>query len=1079
LAQALASGGPKWAARGGAGRQPRHRGLAMASKSAAAMAEGKARDTPPLGQLSDVMPMPSLPGSIEEDADANDAKDSLGRHSITITPAKNEEVIMTKAFTAGSVNSAESSQSKHSKIQRAPSVTSGILSNMPRGIFGSFGVSVVPVSGTASTSTEGWGAGKGPQSIKEYQLAKKRNTRTTMARLSVSSEIGDTYPSPRSTAEARARMSSLRGPSQIITEIPPPRPSGWARAKDSFFAKSRLPGACRALNKHRYFQSIMFSALLVALFFPDFWILADASSFVALDVLLTIVFVLFMFELIVQSVGLMRAYVFTFFFWMDILGALSLLLDMSYLEILPESSDWSNNTFVLRAARIAKLSTRAGRVLRAAKLLLRFLPGMRDQISSAEQKGSAKQISSRLVNALSVRVSCLIIIMVLVMPLFSMWTYPGSDGSLESWLDVLDKTSSRSPGDFARQVSRFEAFYADYNYFPYSLRAVGDEATLPTNVSVVLPWASSRGPPTRSRNIISKQHGGLLCDFNFTGPSQTDSLMNVFLLVVIMVFMIGASNMLSTAVGQICLQPLEGLLAQMKDMATMIFKEVTDLTMREDTDNSEEDGQAMYDEDHGDAFGSETLLLQKVVAKLAAVGEMSKKKEADPFLEGLGEQENAVLHAFQGGDSTELREWDDQDSHAASESSDDDLDDDDHEEGSYAHAKSMIDRMGLSLDMINSWNVCTLELDRTRNHAAAMFLMNPHNHGAHIDSDTMAQFLEACEANYNKTLPYHTWFHAVDVMHCVHRLMNILKASNFLSSNERFALLVSSAAHDLCHPGLNNTYLVEASNEIALMYNDKSPLENMHCAKLFEITNPHGSGMGGIAKHGDLASPRNDTKDTAIFQDLSKTDFHEVRSICIDAILHTDNALHFPMIKEVQMLYEVNSEIFQDAEEAGRLDKSVEWPTKDVTEVFRKTETRKLLTKLILHYADISNSLKPFRICRTWAFQAMEEFCRQGDMERRYGIPVQPLNDRQKVNKSFSQICFIEFLVTPMVMSTLAIFPPTEALGEQMIQNVKAWHRQWLNDTSPKPSEEQERALTMRVVKLESRFNNRRHSGLF
>merc|ERR1712139_708597 len=120
-------------------------------------------------------------------------------------------------------------------------------------------------------------------------------------------------------------------------------------------------------------------------------------------------------------------------------------------------------------------------------------------------------------------------------------------------------------------------------------------------------------------------------------------------------------------------------------------------------------------------------------------------------------------------------------------------------------------------------------------------------------------------------------------------------------------------------------------------YNDKSTLENMHCARLFEF----------------VSAPKNN-----IFLALSKQQFQEIRKICIEAILHTDNAQHFAMIKEVQMIYEVNSEILDVSRDFFNEDAD-EFPTKEAVECFRQPESRRLLVNLLLHVADISNSTKP------------------------------------------------------------------------------------------------------------------------
>jgi len=787
----------------------------------------------------------------------------------------------------------------------------------------------------------------------------------------------------------------------------------------------------------------MFAALLVALFMPDIWIIVDRENNNDLDVLLTLVLVMFLIELVVQSVGLTRSYVGSFFFWMDMLGASSLLLDLSYLGILSgmgDSSAVSNNVVIMRAARIAKLGARAGRFTRLVKLL-RFLPGMREQ--GADQ-GTAKVISARLITALSTRVSCLIIVMVMVMPMFNMWTYPEQDWSMKSWLDILEKTSTRHPERFQKQLQQFGKFYGDMDYYPFEVK-MKPGAAVHANVSDALPWASARPPPQRSSNGVRHESDSLVCEFNFKKPNQIDSLMNICLLVTVMVLMVGFSLVLSNSVSAIVLRPLEKLLMQVRKMAATIFQSVTDMavTMRSDADlgNEELDEEEDSKANPGSTFGNETQLLERVVQKLAVLSEITMNKSVvdAETMEGLGEGDRAVIHGFQGSSgATEHQYW----------SSGDDDDAAEDMESVLQAQKTMVEDAGLSLELLNSWNLNPLELDKARNHAAAMYFMGPHNHGISVESSVMGHFLEAAETAYVKTCPYHNWFHAIDVTHCVYRFMHICATEAYLSSAERYALLVSAICHDVGHPGFNNTFLVETSHDLALRYNDRSPLENMHCCKLFEFVS---------------------VPECNIFRGISKNQFQEIRKVCVDAILHTDNAQHFAMIKEVQMIYEVNSEIL-DASREFFNDDPEEFPTKEAQEYFRQPESRKLLVKLFLHVADISNSMKPFRICRIWSWQVLEEFFLQGDAEKRLGVPVQALNDREKVNRAFSQIGFIEFLVSPLMFVVIKVLPPTDQNAEQMLQNVKTWHQLWLTETKPLPSEQDKKALSDRIAKLDEKY---------
>eukprot|EP01047_Picozoa_sp_COSAG01_P039852 COSAG01_NODE_3316_length_6272_cov_4.305376_6_plen_199_part_00 len=50
--------------------------------------------------------------------------------------------------------------------------------------------------------------------------------------------------------------------------------------------------------------------------------------------------------------------------------------------------------------------------------------------------------------------------------------------------------------------------------------------------------------------------------------------------------------------------------------------------------------------------------------------------------------------------------------------------------------------------------------------------------------------------------------------------------------------------------------------------------------------------------------------------------------------------------------------------------------------------------------ADLSNLVRPFPIAKKWAHLILEEFCQQGDTERRLGLPVSPLCERSALGTS-------------------------------------------------------------------------------
>lgn len=75
---------------------------------------------------------------------------------------------------------------------------------------------------------------------------------------------------------------------------------------------------------------------------------------------------------------------------------------------------------------------------------------------------------------------------------------------------------------------------------------------------------------------------------------------------------------------------------------------------------------------------------------------------------------------------------------------------------------------------------------------------------------------------------------------------------------------------------MNNSYLLKVKDSTALLYNDKSPLENMHTSILFQIM---------------------ENDELNILADFSLERQKHIRKIIIESTLSTDMSQHFSLYK--------------------------------------------------------------------------------------------------------------------------------------------------------------------------------------
>lgn len=112
-------------------------------------------------------------------------------------------------------------------------------------------------------------------------------------------------------------------------------------------------------------------------------------------------------------------------------------------------------------------------------------------------------------------------------------------------------------------------------------------------------------------------------------------------------------------------------------------------------------------------------------------------------------------------------------------------------------------------------------------------------------------------------------------------MLHVTGLDKKLSHRDKLILLISTICHDLDHPGTNNAYQINARTDLALLYNDQSPLEHHHCAMTFFI----------------LREP-----DLNIICNLTESEYTDVRKGIIRCILGTDMGQHGALMNKFKSM---------------------------------------------------------------------------------------------------------------------------------------------------------------------------------
>ncbi|KAM4617280.1 cGMP-inhibited 3',5'-cyclic phosphodiesterase 3B [Discoglossus pictus] len=274
-------------------------------------------------------------------------------------------------------------------------------------------------------------------------------------------------------------------------------------------------------------------------------------------------------------------------------------------------------------------------------------------------------------------------------------------------------------------------------------------------------------------------------------------------------------------------------------------------------------------------------------------------------------------------------------------------------------------------------------------------------------------FFQALENGY-RDIPYHNRIHATDVLHAVWYLTTrpipgfqetnssdadsdngVGPAPLYLSSKsctladdsygclatnipalELMALYVAAAMHDYDHPGRTNAFLVATNAPQAVLYNDRSVLENHHAAAAWNLF---------------LSQPEYN-----FLTCLDHVQFKRFRFLVIEAILATDLKKHFDFLAEFNAkVNDVNSN-------------GIDWGNEN---------DRLLVCQVCIKLADINGPAKTRELHLKWTEGIVNEFYEQGDEESSLGLPISPFMDRSSPQLAKLQESFITHIVGPLCNS--------------------------------------------------------------
>ncbi|KAI9301943.1 hypothetical protein BJ944DRAFT_290549 [Cunninghamella echinulata] len=326
--------------------------------------------------------------------------------------------------------------------------------------------------------------------------------------------------------------------------------------------------------------------------------------------------------------------------------------------------------------------------------------------------------------------------------------------------------------------------------------------------------------------------------------------------------------------------------------------------------------------------------------------------------------------------------------------------------------------------------------------------------------------------------PYHSFYHAVDILFMLYYMLMDLNAVRFLKPMDLPILFIAALCHDVGHPGYNNMYQVNSNTTLAKKYDNTSVLENYSIDITLQL----------LSKHKIFNSS------SAIENEQQQG--QEWKEFMKQLIISTDMIYHFELQEKANQLKEIiphhdwsydpsflnsntnnnhqpdqqdDDDDDDDTDDDESTDSEPPTPTIDILttavtaanslnneggeeeeeedddddndidgHIFT-TRQRYDFCSILLHAADISNTLRPWFICKQWSDLIVEEFFKQGDAERRNGLPISPGMDRHASDQASISLKFSDFIIKPYFEVLMSFIPQGQGFLSTLAENRLKW----------------------------------------